>query len=139
MYEIPVLPVHVHRTSQFCSSFFNTGTHVQVHRTPVPGTTTISKSVYPILLSFYPSFYHQVRSLMNLVVSQVFQVLLILFSFFVSTPRFFLTFVGGGCSIHSHACWIRIAVTFSFLSNSTRFNKIMHTDAIFYLKERINN
>ena len=33
MYEIPVLPVHVHRTSQFCSSFFNTGTHVQVHRT----------------------------------------------------------------------------------------------------------
>ena len=49
---------------------------IQVHMyrctvLPVPGTTTNSKSVYPILLSFYPSFYHQVRSLMNLVVSQV--------------------------------------------------------------------
>ena len=65
---------YVHRTPQFCSSFFNTGTHVCMYRCtvlPVPGTTTNSKSVYPILLSFYPSFYHQVRSLINLVVSQV--------------------------------------------------------------------
>ena len=92
MYEI----IYLYYMYLMCTVYHNFArpSSIQVHMyrctvLPVPGTTTISKSVYPILLSFYHSFYHQVRSLMNLVVSQV----LCIFGLLVSTPRFFFTFV----------------------------------------------
>ena len=98
---------------------------------PVPlGTTTNSKSVYPILLSFYPSFYHQVRSLMNLVVSQVLFFWCFDASLLFDLRRWWVLY-SLPCMLDTHCG----DVFFSFQFHPIQQNH--HTDAIFSLSYSI--